>query len=136
MTTRRSALGAIIGSVAIGPEVVKAAIDEGVKAMTQMPMSALVDLAKQSGYSEFTIAKWHRHARGEFNDDEDVEYQRDYERELKALKSVSPIVRRMWARERRVADRRAHDMRHAIRRLFELKAGTLKKQRYSEIYED
>lgn len=122
MTTRRTALGAILGGVTTGPEVVKAAIEEGISALSQLPMSALEVAAKQSGFSVEMITKWQRRAAGDVSDD-DLAYNTrpDYDRDLKALKSVSPVVRRMWAKDRRVAEERERLIQHAIKRLFELK---------------
>jgi hypothetical protein len=85
-------------------------------------MSALEVAAKQSGFSVEMITKWQRRAAGDVSDD-DLAYNTrpDYDRDLKALKSVSPVVRRMWAKDRRVAEERERLIQHAIKRLFELK---------------
>lgn len=131
---RRSALGAMIGGMAAGPEAAKAVVDTVAKAAGD---GLALQSAAFSGISEtldFPLAKLERIASGNISDEDYDESPRwmfdyvpprslptDYEANLHVLKSVSPQARRAIAHGRRVGEARRDLVRKAIKTLMSLR---------------
>lgn len=126
MTTRRTALGAILGGVFTrsGPEILKAALANATTAET----ATLQVISEAIGVPVEMIEKWHRWASGNVTDD-DIAYPRgpDHFRDLEALRSVSPMVRRLWCDEREIRAEKDKKIRDAIKALLDLQNGVTPK---------
>lgn len=132
MTTRRGALGAIIGGVTAGPAAVTSAAEAVLAGdlSTATMTKALVGLAPEKAKKVAKqIAYYQRILNGERDPDE---YHNDgtltgdddhYERYYAALKSMSPMVRGVLLHGQKSRIEKAASIRYATTRLRQLLSG-------------